>query len=606
MIVPMRKYAFMVYHKEYDGFLHTLRDLGVVHVKETKPVANCADLQEMLAERKRVVAVLQYFKKLNDGNKEAVLLPAKDLSKAEGFRFVEQVETLQEKKAQLLAEKQALLKDMAYMELWGDFSYTAINSLKEAGYAVTFFNCPTARFEPEWVDRYNAFLINSVQSVSYFITVTKEGEPVEIEAERPKMPDRGSAALRTAYQQLQDNIEQTDNKLEQIAASEYNTLDAFDKNLQNEFNFANVQIQTERQADDRLMFLEGWTTADQAQNLETELDRQGYFFRQLEIQPEDKVPVKLKNNAYARLFEPITRMFSLPNYTELDPTPLLAPFFMLFFGLCFGDGGYGFLILLACTLLKKKVSPDMRPILTLFQYLGGTTIVIGTLTGTFFGVALVDIPAFKAVKDYFLTSDNLMKISIVVGLVHIVFGKCVAAYKTKVQKGIKYSIAPFAWVFIIVSLLLVFGLPVLDIQLPQTAVNACYGVAVAGALLAFLYNSPGKNVFLNFGSGLWITYNTASGMLGDTLSYIRLYAIGLTGGILGGVFNMLGVDMTAGLPLVARIPVMLIILLIGHGLNIGLCTISSLVHPVRLVFVEYYKNSEFEGGGKEYMPFKKA
>ncbi|MDR1644461.1 MAG: ATPase [Tannerellaceae bacterium] len=606
MIVPMQKYAFMVYHKEYDNFLHTLRDLGVVHVKQTKPIAGCAELQKMLTDRKRVQALLKDLKRLNDESKDAVLLPAGDLSKAEGLRLVEKIEILQEKKAQLLVEKQLLLKDMTYMELWGDFSYTTINNLKEAGYVVTFFNCPTARFEPAWVNEYNAFLVNNVQSVSYFVTVTKEDEPVDIEAERSKMPDRGLEALHTAYQQLQDNIKHTDDNLKELAASEYNTLEAFDRSLQDDFNYANVQVQTEQQADHRLMFLEGWTTKDQTQNLETELDKQGYFFRQLETEENDPVPIKLKNNSYSRLFEPITRMFSLPNYTELDPTPLLAPFFMLFFGLCFGDGGYGLLVLLACTFLKKKVSPDMRPILSLFQYLGGTTIIIGILTGTFFGVALVDVPAFKAVKDYFLSSDNLMKIAIIVGLVHIVFGKCVAAYKTKVQKGVKYSIAPWAWVFIIVSLLLVFGLPVLDIQLPQTMVYACYGVAIAGALLAFLYNSPGKNVFLNFGSGLWITYNTASGMLGDTLSYIRLYAIGLTGGILGGVFNMLGVDMTAGLPLVARIPIMLIILLVGHGLNIGLCTISSLVHPVRLIFVEYYKNSEFEGGGKEYSPFKKA
>jgi V/A-type H+-transporting ATPase subunit I len=606
MIVPMQKYAFMVYHKEYDSFLHTLRDLGVVHVKETKSIANHTEIQEMLAERKRVVATLQYLKKLNDEQKDTVLLPAKDLSKAEGLRLVEKVEAFQEKKAHLLAEKQLLLKDLAYMELWGDFSYATISNLKEAGYIVTFFNCQTSRFEPEWVDKYNAVVINNAQSVTYFITVTKEGEPVDIEAERPKMPDRGLGVLRTAYQQLLDHIEQTDNKLKQIAASEYNTLEALDRNLQNEFNYANVQIQTERQADNRLMFLEGWTTKDQAQRLETELDKQGYFFRQLEIQQEDKVPIKLKNNAYARLFEPLTRLFSLPNYTELDPTPMLAPFFMLFFGLCFGDGGYGLLVLLACIFLKKKVSPDMRPFLMLGRYLGGTTILVGILTGTFFGVALVDVPALKAVKEYFLTTNNLMTLSIVLGLVHIVFSKCVAAYKTKVQKGLKYSLAPWAWVFVIVSLLLVFGLPMMDIQLPQTLIYICYGIAGAGGLVILLYNSPGKNIFLNMGSAVWTTYNVASGMLGDALSYLRLFAIGLAGGILGGVFNMLGIETTSGLPLVARIPLMLFILLVGHGMNIALCAISSVVHPIRLIFVEYFKNSEYEGGGIAYLPFKKA
>ncbi|MDR2810423.1 MAG: ATPase [Tannerellaceae bacterium] len=596
----------MVYHKEYDGFLHTLRNLGVVHVKETKSIANYPEIQELTTERKRINTTLQYFKKLNNENKDTVLLPAKDLSKTEGLRWVEKVEALQEKKAQLLAEKQVLLKDIAYMESWGDFSYATLSSLKEAGYIVTFFNCPTSRFAPEWVDKYNAIVINDAQSVSNFITITKEGEPIDIEAERPKMPDRGLEVLRTAYQQLQDNLEQTDNKLKQIAASEYNTLEALDKNLQDEFNYANVQIQTERQADNRLMFLEGWTTKDQAKNLETELDKQSYFFQQLEIQQEDRVPIKLKNNAYSRLFEPLTRLFSLPNYAELDPTPMLAPFFMLFFGLCFGDGGYGLLVLLACTFLKKKFSPDMRPFLSLAQYLGGAAILVGILTGTFFGVALVDVPALKAIKDYFLTTNNLMTLSLVLGLVHIVFSKCVAAYKTKVQKGIKHSLAPWAWVFVIVSLLLVFGLPMMDIQLPQTLIYVCYGIAGAAGLVVLLYNSPGKSIFLNVGSALWATYNVASGMLGDTLSYLRLFAIGLAGGILGGVFNMLAIETTSGLPLVVRIPLMLFVLLVGHGMNIALCAISSVVHPIRLIFVEYFKNSEYEGGGIAYLPFKKT
>ncbi|GHV48880.1 V-type ATP synthase subunit I [Bacteroidia bacterium] len=603
MIVPMKKYAFMVYHKEYETFLHTLRDLGVVHVKETKPVAGNSALQELLAGRKRVKTVLDFFQRLDGGAKAEA---TQTLTKQEGLHLLEKIENLQEKKAQLLAEKQSLQKDVDYMQIWGDFSYVSIENLREAGYIVSFFTCPTSRFEPQWVEDYNAFLVNNIQSVSYFVTVTKEGEPVEIEAERPKMPNRGLDVLHAAYQQLEENIRNIDNRLKEMAVSAYKALEAFDKSLQDEFNFTNVVVQTERQADDKVMFLEGWTTAGQVAQLESELDRQGYFYQQQEIQDNDKVPIQLKNNWYARLFEPITKMFSLPNYTELDPTPLLAPFFMLFFGLCFGDAGYGLLVLLVGTILKKKVSPDMRPILSLAQWLGGTTVIVGIMTGTIFGIALVDVPAFKAVKDYFLTQSNLMTLAIALGLLHIVFGKAVAAYKVKVQRGVKHSIAPWAWVFVITALLMVFGLPALNIQLPQTAIYVCYGIAAVCALVILLYNSPGKSIFLNIGSAIWGAYNVASGMLGDTLSYIRLFAIGLTGGILGGVFNMLGVEMTAGLPVVARIPVMLIILFIGHGLNIGLCTISSLVHPVRLIFVEYFKNSEFEGGGIAYVPFKKA
>ena len=591
MIVKMSKYAFMVYHREYDAFLTTLRELGVVHVKETNSVLDNAELQALLAERKQVSTAIRYCKNLNSQTKEVTVAPARGLTKAEGLKLVGKLEEMQEKQAQLQAAKVSLEKDIAYMDIWGEFSYANIRRLKKAGFDVTFFSCPTSKYEPKWGEEYNAFLVNNFQSVTYFVTVTKTGTPIDIDAERPKMPDRGLAKLHLAMEQLLDNIKVLNNQLKEYAAEQYNTLVELEKNIQNEFNLSNTLVQTDREAGDKLMLLEGFVPTEEAPAMEVALEKEGYYFQELDIQDGDRVPIKLKNNKFNRLYEPITKMFSLPNYTEFDPTPLFAPFFMLFFGLCFGDGGYGLLVLLACSL---------------FQYLGLAAIIVGTCTGSFFGIALADVPALSKVKDYFVSSDNLMTFSIVIGLVQIIFGKTVAAFKMKAQKGVKYSIAPFAWVFVITALALAFGLPMLNLQLPETVKTVFIGIAVIGLVVAYLYNSPGKNIFLNFGTGLWNTYNMASGLLGDTLSYIRLFAIGLTGAILGGVFNQLAVDMTEGMNIVLRAVCMLLILLVGHAINIGLCTISSLVHPLRLIFVEYYKNAEFEGGGKEYRPFKKA
>ena len=606
MIVKMSKYAFMVYHREYDAFLTTLRELGVVHVKETNSVLDNAELQALLAERKQVSTAIRYCKNLNSQTKEVTVAPARGLTKAEGLKLVGKLEEMQEKQAQLQAAKVSLEKDIAYMDIWGEFSYANIRRLKKAGFDVTFFSCPTSKYEPNWGEEYNAFLVNNFQSVTYFVTVTKTGTPIDIDAERPKMPDRGLAKLHLAMEQLLDNIKVLNNQLKEYAAEQYNTLVELEKNIQNEFNLSNTLVQTDREAGDKLMLLEGFVPTEEAPAMEVALEKEGYYFQELDIQDGDRVPIKLKNNKFNRLYEPITKMFSLPNYTEFDPTPLFAPFFMLFFGLCFGDGGYGLLVLLACSFFKRKVNPDFKPYLTLFQYLGLAAIIVGTCTGSFFGIALADVPALSKVKDYFVSSDNLMTFSIVIGLVQIIFGKTVAAFKMKAQKGVKYSIAPFAWVFVITALALAFGLPMLNLQLPETVKTVFIGIAVIGLVVAYLYNSPGKNIFLNFGTGLWNTYNMASGLLGDTLSYIRLFAIGLTGAILGGVFNQLAVDMTEGMNIVLRAVCMLLILLVGHAINIGLCTISSLVHPLRLIFVEYYKNAEFEGGGKEYRPFKKA
>ena len=577
MIVKMSKYAFMVYHREYDAFLTTLRELGVVHVKETNSVLDNAELQALLAERKQVSTAIRYCKNLNSQTKEVTVAPARGLTKAEGLKLVGKLEEMQEKQAQLQAAKVSLEKDLAYMDIWGEFSYANIRRLKKAGFDVTFFSCPTSKYEPKWGEEYNAFLVNNFQSVTYFVTVTKTGTPIDIDAERPKMPDRGLAKLHLAMEQLLDNIKVLNNQLKEYAAEQYNTLVELEKNIQNEFNLSNTLVQTDREAGDKLMLLEGFVPTEEAPAMEVALEKEGYYFQELDIQDGDRVPIKLKNNKFNRLYEPITKMFSLPNYTEFDPTPLFAPFFMLFFGLCFGDGGYGLLVLLACSFFKRKVNPDFKPYLTLFQYLGLAAIIVGTCTGSFFGIALADVPALSKVKDYFVSSDNLMTFSIVIGLVQIIFGKTVAAFKMKAQKGVKYSIAPFAWVFVITALALAFGLPMLNLQLPETVKTVFIGIAVIGLVVAYLYNSPGKNIFLNFGTGLWNTYNMASGLLGDTLSYIRLFAIGLTGAILGGVFNQLAVDMTEGMNIVLRAVCMLLILLVGHAINIGLCTISSLV-----------------------------
>ena len=605
MIVKMSKYAFMVYHKEYDAFLNELRNLGVLHVKEINSIRDNSDLQTLLSERKRLAQAIRFCEGINKHSGMA-LTPAGKVNKEDGLRLEEQLEVLQEKKHKLLATKASLEKDIAYMELWGDFDYKNIRLLKEAGYELNFFSCPTSHYEPKWGDEYNAFLVNNVQSVTYFVTVTKVGTPIEVDAERAKMPTKGLSELQADYNRLGASMKALEKETENFAAQHYETLVEADKLVQDEFNYQNAWAQTDREAEDRLMVLEGFVPTEEASSLEAGLEQKGYYFRQLAIEEEENVPIKLRNNAFSRLFEPITRMFSLPNYTEFDPTPFFAPFFMLFFGLCFGDGGYGLLVILVCAYFKRKASQQVKDYLSLFQYFGLAALIVGTCTGSFFGIALASVPALVAVKDYFVSSDNLMTFSIIIGLVQIVFGKAVAALKTMEQKGTKYGIAPMAWVFVIVALLCALGLPMLNVQLPEMVKSICFGIAGLGLLIAFFYNSPGKNIFLNFGTGLWNTYNMASGLLGDTLSYIRLFAIGLTGSILGGVFNSLAIDMTEGMNIFLRIIVMLLILVAGHAINFGLCTISSLVHPLRLIFVEYYKNAEFEGGGKDYRPFKKA
>ena len=623
MIVKMSKYAYLVYHKEYDVFLERLRSLGVVHVKQSKSTDEHSVIMKLMAEDKRVKAQLEYLDTLLEAenrklkaeakeNNEKVAIPAGDglmssieASSAEGEALVGKIEDLRERIGKIQSSILLMEKERDSISVWGDFKYSRIKSLRDAGYDVAFFTCPQSRYDEAWGKEYDAFVIDNIQSTVYFITITPVGSTLSIDADRARMP-------LNDYGQISDNIKAETNhkqaleaELLEIAHKDYALLKNLEAKIENDTAWNNVLAQTNHEADDKLMFIEGWIPESQAAAMDAALSGEGYYCSKMDITDEDDVPIKLKNNKFAKLFEPITNLYSLPNYREFDSTPLFAPFFMLFFGLCFGDGGYGLLLIATSLILRRKVSESVKPILSLVMVFGAMTLVIGTLTGSFFGVSIGEFKFLSSVKDYFLTSDNLMMISLFIGFFHVVYAKIIAAMKVKVQRGLKHSLSPFAWVFVIVSMFCVFVPPMMGVEIPQPVEYALYGIAALGGAIALFYNTPGKNIVLNFGSGLWNTYNTVSGLLGDILSYIRLYAIGLTGGLLGGVFNSMAVDMTSSMnPFIRWLP-MLFILLLGHALNMGLGMISSLVHPLRLVFVEYYKNSEFEGGGIDYKPFKK-
>jgi V/A-type H+-transporting ATPase subunit I len=170
--------------------------------------------------------------------------------------------------------------------------------------------------------------------------------------------------------------------------------------------------------------------------------------------------------------------------------------------------------------------------------------------------------------------------------------------------GIKSAISAWGWVVLIVGGILVAAgalTSVLDAEATKIAVIV---IGVISVLSIYIFNKPGRNPLINIGAGLWDTYGMATGLLGDVLSYIRLYALGLAGGMLGGAFNNLA-GMTLGAnPTWQWVPWLLIVLL-GHALNFAMSCLGAFVHPLRLTFVEYFKNSGYEGKGIKFNPLKK-
>ncbi len=281
---------------------------------------------------------------------------------------------------------------------------------------------------------------------------------------------------------------------------------------------------------------------------------------------------------------------------------------MLFFGFCLGDAGYGLLFLIGATLIKPRMNEDMKKILTLMQWLGGSTILFGIISGTFFGVNLIEVAEegrvdwLVSIRDLMLDSEKMFYFALVLGAIQIIYGMGIKAANLMRQRGFKYALSTIGWIILIVgSVILLAVKDESNIGLINTLFYILLGVS--GALILLL-NNPDKNVFINLGGGLWDVYSIVTGVLGDLLSYIRLFALGVSSAILGYVFNDLAMQMSGDIPVVSQL-IFLLILLIGHGLNIFMASLGAFVHPMRLTFVEFYKNAGFEGGGKAYNPFRK-
>lgn len=601
MIAKMKKLTFLVYHKEYDAFLKSIRDLGVVHVAtKAQGSAENAALQESIRLSARYTAAIKMLQGLNV---QPAAAHTGDAGK--GTEALAEIEDVQQQIQQVAHKLQAVEKELVQLEPWGDFDPKSVVRLRDAGYQIDFYICSDKQFKEEWVDLYNATEINHVGSKLYFVTVMPKGENIDLEVETAKLPDCSLSDLHVRKENLAKQSEALQVRLKDLAASVVPDLQAAQAQVHSQIEFSKVVLNTDSLADNKLMLLQGWAPADCVSKIKDFLEAKEVYYEVADPTPEDDVPILLDNKGFFRLFEPIMRLYMLPKYNELDLTPFFAPFFMLFFGLCLGDSGYGLFMLLAVTvyrLVAKNISASMKPILTLVQLLGASTMVCGLLTGTCFGFNLYDIqlPLFQSLKEAIsLDNQQMFNLSLILGGVQIIFGMILKAVNQTIQFGFKYAVATIGWLFILVSTAIAFAAPGF---MPMGGTVHMVFLAI-GVLMAYLYNSPGKNVFVNIGLGLWDSYNMATGLLGDVLSYVRLFALGLSGGILASVFNSLAVGMSPDNVIAGPI-VMVLIFVIGHAINMFMNVLGAMVHPMRLTFVEFFKNSGYEGGGKEYKPFK--
>ncbi len=582
MITQMKKYTFLVFHREYDAFLEQLRDLGVVHITE-KAAGNADDqqLQHLLAEA--------------DSIRKLIAQGAPD-------------QLLQEKAA-LEQRIAATQKEADRMAVWGDFSAKRMEQLQQAGYTLRYFTCPKKAFQPEW-----GIAVAEQGGLVYFVQVNNTDEAPS-QCQEQFLSAKSTADLQKDVEGLNGLLVAQNARIELWAKTTIPTLETELQTIMQQIDWQRVTINTDTIAEGSLKLLEGFCPIDQTEALNAMLAAQEVYYQAEDPTDEDATPIKLRNNRFTQLFESLTGMYGWPNYNEFDPTPILAPFFLLFFAMCMGDCGYGILLIIIGLLIAKKklniaMFEGLGPIITV---LGVGTTVVGFFLGTFMGISLADaawVP--DTLKSVMLTGEVMgyniqMVLALCIGVFHICLAMVVKAICYTKQSGFKANIATWGWLLLIVGGLAAFIISTV-FSLPEAFTQwLLIAIGAVSALAIYIFNTPGRNPLINIGAGLWDTYNMATGILGDVLSYIRLYALGLAGGMLGAAFNDLALMVMGGsiegatwqwLPFI-------LILLLGHVLNLAMSALGAFVHPLRLSFVEYFKNAGYEGKGTLYKPFKK-
>lgn len=353
---------------------------------------------------------------------------------------------------------------------------------------------------------------------------------------------------------------------------------------------------------DNITVIKGYIPTDMKDEFEgtikSTLD-ESYYLEIDEVDKDDtKTPILLKNSKFARSFQSLTGMYALPKYNEIDPTPLLAPFYVIFFGMMVADFGYG-LIMLAGTLWALKsfnLSDERRDFVRFFYYLSFATIFWGLVFGSFLG-GIIPLPALITPAEQY---NELLVISIIFGIVHMFYALGIKAY-LNIRDG-KPLDALFDVGFWYMALTggIIYLLAIV-MTIPSILKTIAFIIMIAG--MAGIILTGGRDASSIGGKaagGLYSLYGISS-YVGDFVSYSRLMALGLSGGFIASAINMM-VDMLVSKGILG-IVFAIVVFLVGQAFNIFLSLLSAYVHTIRLTYVEFF-GKFYEGGGKEFKLFR--
>ena len=609
MIEKMKMVCVVSSVSRKDEMLDGLRSLGLLHLAEKKS-PDRAVAERFTTLSKTAATLTDYAPDKKNKKKE----PVPVLSDSEFEEMYQNVLATLDKKASLEQEISAANAEIERIKAWGNFSPEDVKRVKEDGYDLHFYRLGKNEYQMALQDPEIKMIaltpIDKMHTVAVLGTL-----PVTIPATEFTLPEKGIDELTAQIESCQTEIGTCEETLKK--SSIYDT--SFQVQMlkaQNAENYSSASETAEN--DEDFVWISGYLPEADLPKFKAAATEHKWAWAMDDVSEDDtEIPTKVKYGKVSGLIQPVFDILGiLPGYRESDISLWFFLFFTLFFAMIIGDAGYGMLILIGTIVFAVKTKGEKKysNIVYLLFVLSIATVIWGAITGTWFGMesamnvpflkALV-IPSFANYPDYFgvtaLAQQNMiMKFSFSVGAIQMALGSLISIKKKIAEKNLSW-VADLGWLVAIVAMYLLSLYLVIGESINITPVFAMIGVAF---LLVVLFGamSPDRTFAQGLKAGLadafTVFLNTIS-CFGNVMSYIRLFAVGMAGLAISQSFNGIAAGFHGPLIILA-----VVVVLIGHGLNIIMCFLSVVVHGVRLNVLEFSGQAGLEWTGIAYEPFK--
>ncbi len=590
MIVKMKKITLIVSEKYINSALQSLRQLGVVHIKHMiKPSAH----HITSLENKISLVEKSLLLKRGETNKNNELINEDEL-----YPMIKEINSLDEKNKRLKHKLGKLQNELEWFDEWGDISKYTLGELKKSGVFIKLYVCNKKDFQS--LSNKKLIFVVKEKGNLMFLAFTGISENDKLEIKEVEVPHEGLHSLKKNISAVEAELKDINQRIEKLLGYKYLFVD-YKRKLEKTLEFCKVRYGMTHE--EEICCLQGFCPNDDLSDIKKCSKKEGWGLVIEDTVDSSDVPTLIRHPRWVKMIQPVFNfMGTIPGYEEYDISSWFLIFFSLFFAMLIGDAGYGVLFLLTTVFVRKKFFKAPSAPFKLMYILASGTIIWGAVTGNWFGFKeIAQLPFFNALVvdklDSFVDANQmfLMYICLFIGAVQLTVAHGISAFRY-INK--LYVFSQVGWILIVWGVFFFAGTLILDNPFPMFAKY----LLIVGASLVALFSNLQKNIF----KGILISIANLPlklvGSFGDTLSYLRLFAVGYASVMVATSFNEMA--LTVGFNNVFRGLGAAVILFIGHTLNIVLGFLSVLVHGIRLNMLEFSGHLDMEWAGKEYKPFK--